>query len=73
MNQETSFRNFKNWLRGIHSYCNRKYLQKYINEYFFRFNRRNHRETIVMKLIKRCVNTVPTTKKSIIGLADLNE
>ena len=62
-------RNFKNWLRGVHSYCDRKYLQKYINEYFFRFNRRNHRETIVRKLIERCMETVPTTKKSIIGLA----
>ncbi len=24
-------RNFKNWLRGVHSYCNREYLQKYNN------------------------------------------
>lgn len=62
-------RNFKNWLRGMHSYCDRKYLHKYINEYFFRFNRRNHRETILMKLIQRCVQAVPITKKSIIGLA----
>lgn len=36
-------RNFKNWLRGVHSYCNKEYLHKYIDEYFFRFNRRNHR------------------------------
>jgi hypothetical protein len=35
--------NFKNWLRGAHSWCNREYVQKYINEYFFRYNRRNHR------------------------------
>lgn len=30
-------RNFKNWLRGTHSYCNREYLQNYIDEYYFRF------------------------------------
>jgi len=59
-------RNFKNWLRGVHSYCDKKNLQNYINEYFFRFNRRNHRESILDKLIERCVNTEPRTKKSML-------
>ncbi len=45
-------RNFKNWLRGTHSYCNREYLQNYIDEYFFRFNRRNHRGSILDKIIE---------------------
>ena len=53
-------RNFKNWLRGTHSYCNREYLQNYIDEYFFRFNRRNHRASIVDKIIGRCVEHPPT-------------
>jgi len=48
-------RNFKNWLRGVHSWCNREYRQKYIDEYFFRFNRRNHRRSILDKLIERCM------------------
>ena len=48
-------RNFKNWLRGVHSYCNKEYLQRYIDEYFFRFNRRNHRTSILDKIIERCV------------------
>jgi len=56
-------RNFKNWLRGVHSYCDRKYLQKYLDEYFFRFNRRNHRDSILDKLIQRCVCSDPITKK----------
>ena len=59
-------RNFKNWLRGVHSYCGRKYLQNYINEYFFRFNRRNHRETILDRIIERCVNSEPITRKTIV-------
>lgn len=59
-------RNFKNWLRGVHSYCDKKNLQNYINEYFFRFNRRNHREAILDKLIKRCVNSIPITRNQII-------
>ena len=52
-------RNFKNWLRGTHSYCNREYLQQYIDEYFFRFNRRNHRSSILDNIIQRCVEHQP--------------
>lgn len=54
-------RNFKNWLRGVHSYCNKEYLQKYIDEYFFRYNRRNHRATILDKIIGRCATHPPLT------------
>ncbi|MCB0447294.1 MAG: IS1595 family transposase [Gelidibacter sp.] len=54
-------RNFKNWLRGVHSYCNKEYLQKYIDEYFFRFNRRSNRKSILNKIIERCVAHQPTT------------
>ncbi len=54
-------RNFKNWLRGVHSWCNREYVQKYINEYFFRYNRRNHRASILDKIIERCVLLEPLT------------
>lgn len=54
-------RNFKNWLRGVHSYCNKEYLQRYIDEYFFRFNRRNQRESILDKIIERCANHKPVT------------
>lgn len=62
-------RNFKNWLRGVHSYCDKKYLQHYINEYFFRFNRRNHRETILDRLIERVAYAKPITKKQLYNLA----
>jgi len=54
-------RNFKNWLRGVHSYCDKRNLQKYIDEYFFRFNRRNHRASILEKIIDRCVLHQPVT------------
>lgn len=64
-------RNFKNWLRGVHSYCNKEYLQKYIDEYFFRFNRRSHRESILDKIIERCVNHQPVSLQMIIT-RDLN-
>ena len=58
-------RNFKNWLRGVHSYCNKEYLQKYIDEYFFRFNRRNHRASILDKIILRCAQHAPVTIENI--------
>ncbi len=50
---EIQIRNVKNWLRGTHSFCEPKNLQDYLNEYFFRFNRRNHRETIVENALNR--------------------
>jgi transposase-like protein len=37
---------FKNWLKGTHHMCSEKYLQTYIDEYEFRFNRRNQRANI---------------------------
>ena len=46
-------RNFKNWLRGMHSFCSAETLQDYIDEYFYRFNRRNHRTTITAKVLDR--------------------
>lgn len=63
-------RNFKNWLRGVHSYSNKEYLHKYIDGYFFRYNRRNHRASILDKIIERCVNLEPLTYQMI--KCDLN-
>ena len=58
-------RNFKNWLRGVHSYCNKETLNQYIEEYFFRFNRLNFRESILENLLCRMVRKNPITYKSI--------
>jgi hypothetical protein len=54
-------RNFKNWLRGVHSYCDKTYVEQYIQEYFFRFNRLNFRSSILEKLLVRMVNIKPMT------------
>ena len=54
-------RNFKNWLRGVHSYCNKEYLHRYIDEYFYRFNRLNFREAIFEKLLDRMFLSEPIT------------
>lgn len=48
----------KGWLRGIHHQC--KHLQAYLDEYNFRFNRRNNMKTIFHKLIVRMLEHEPT-------------
>ncbi|MCA1751116.1 MAG: IS1595 family transposase [Cryomorphaceae bacterium] len=60
-------RNFKNWLRGVHSYCNKEHLEEYIDEYFFRFNRRNHRQSILNKAIERMIIHKPMTRKTLLN------
>ena len=47
--------NIKSWLRGIHHHCSEEHLQGYLNEYHFRYNRRNNMETIFDLLIRRMV------------------
>ncbi len=57
-------RNFKNWIRGVHSYCDISNVEDYINEYFYRFNRRNHRKTITKHLLRRLLlQKAPTFKQ----------
>lgn len=45
--------NIQGWLRGIHHHCSKEYLQGYLDEYHYRYNRRNHMETIFDNLICR--------------------
>lgn len=49
--------NFKGWLRGIHHHCTKTHMQGYLDEYCYRFNRRNHLDTIFHKLLERMVLT----------------
>lgn len=56
---------FKGWLRGIHHHAD--YLQAYIDEYTYRFNRNFMKEKIFENLMRRMVNCSPITYKNIIG------
>ena len=47
--------NIQGWLRGIHHHCSREHLQGYLDEYHYRYNRRNHMDTIFDNLICRMV------------------
>jgi len=47
--------NIQGWLRGIHHHCSKEHLQGYLDEYHYRYNRRNHMDTIFGNLICRMV------------------
>lgn len=51
--------NLKGWLRGIHHHCSAKYINGYLNEFFFRFNRRNFLNGIWHGLIQRFMTNKP--------------
>lgn len=51
--------NIKGWLRGIHHHCSKERLQGYLDEYHFRFNRRNNMNTIFDVLIRRMMERQP--------------
>jgi len=56
---------FKGWLRGIHHHAD--YLQAYIDEYTYRFNRNFMKERIFDNLMKRMVNGSPQTYQNLIA------
>jgi hypothetical protein len=51
--------NLKGWLRGIHHHCSKERLQGYLDEYHYRYNRRNNMDTIFHNLIVRMVEENP--------------
>ena len=51
--------NIKGWLRGIHHHCSKEHIQGYLNEYHYRYNRRNYMGSMFDLLIKKMVNNEP--------------
>lgn len=51
--------NIQGWLRGIHHHCSKEHLQGYLDEYHYRYNRRNNMGTIFDLTIKRMVEGCP--------------
>jgi hypothetical protein len=56
--------NLKGWLRGIHHHCSERFTNGYLNEFFFRFNRRNFLPSIWHKLIERFITNPPYSYKA---------
>jgi transposase-like protein len=50
---------FKNWLRGTHHKCSKECLFAYIDEYIYRFNKRNMREWLFNDILKRMICNKP--------------
>lgn len=50
---------FKNWLRGIHHKCSSQHLHAYLDEYVFRFNKRNARRWIFNDVVNKLMNQIP--------------
>jgi len=57
--------NIKGWLRGIHHHCSKERLQGYLDEYHFRYNRRNNMDTIFDLLLRRMVLNDPVRLSTI--------
>lgn len=51
--------NMQGWLRGIHHHCTKERLQGYLDEYHYRYNRRNNMDTIFDLTIKRMTLNKP--------------
>lgn len=51
--------NIKGWLRGIHHHCSKEYIQGYLDEYNYRYNRRNNMGSIFDLLLKKMVANPP--------------
>jgi predicted nucleic-acid-binding Zn-ribbon protein len=50
---------FKNWLRGTHHKCSKHLLFAYLDEYKYRFNKRNMRQWIFDNIINRMMHNIP--------------
>jgi hypothetical protein len=50
---------FKNWLRGIHHKCSKRHLHAYLDEYKYRFNKRNMRQWLFNDMIGRLMQHEP--------------
>lgn len=59
---------FKNWLVGIHHRWSKTHIFAYLDEYVFRFNRRNNRKDIFNQLINRMMHQIPHPYPIIKGL-----
>lgn len=57
--------NIQGWIKGIHHHYSKEYLKGYLDEYHFRFNRRNSMATIFHVLIERMTQAPPIRLENI--------
>lgn len=49
----------KGWLRGIHHHVSKDHMQKYLDEFFFKFNRKAHPKVSFNKLLENFMSLKP--------------
>jgi transposase-like protein len=54
----------KGWLRGIHHHVSKDYMQNYLDEFFFKFNRKAYPETSFYRLISNFMGMKPEYLKA---------
>lgn len=59
--------NLKNWIRGIHHKVSSIHLQRYLDEFCFRFNNRNYTKTALQSIFKSMVNSPWLPYQQVIG------
>lgn len=58
-NMHIHIMNLKGWLRGIHHHCSKEHMQGYLDEYHYRYNRRNNMGSVFDLLLKKMVQNSP--------------
>ena len=49
----------KGWLRGIHHHVSKEYMQNYLNEFMFKFNRKTHPKSSFNKVLENFMSLKP--------------
>jgi len=58
-NDNVDIMNIQGWLRGIHHHCTKERLQGYLDEYHYRYNRREFMGSIFDLTIRRMMKNEP--------------
>ena len=61
------FSNLKGWARGVYHGLRRKYLQTYLDEFVFRFNRRRTRHATFRSLFAIAIRAKPVTYNMLVA------
>jgi transposase-like protein len=57
--------NAKAWVVGTHHGVDKKYLQRYLSEFAYRFNRRHDPESLFYRALSSCTQSKPLTLRSL--------
>ena len=60
-NKDIDLWNFKTWLTGAHHRCSNKYVQQYLDQYFFRSHHRGQIDTLWHTVMQNLVRTKPAS------------